>query len=389
MVKLLLQAGADPFQEFFAGTSPIRAALRLTLVNRNSSDDQIAEIMPFSDLLEVDGYTELHRSIIGAFPIDVRDALMNPVFRHQINTKTVDGTTPLHLAVQCCNGTEVKLLLDAGADPNAKNRTGHTPLIYACQAVNKDAFEALIAAGASLCLSHEWQSHQSTLLHETMNTGVLFDTTEIIDTLLEAKYGININSVDILGMTPLIVGVYANCCQGVRHLIRKGANMDVVDNFGETALLNAITLNSHQSISLLLGLDSGTRRIEGVEDRYRIVNGLRGWGILQYLAQYGDREMMEIFTSLQMTGLPSPESFRDMRGRTAGDIFRKRVGGYIGIGPRVNAEEDSHDNEEDELVKAWCNLLASINIEPCTETGTDDNNDEGDSDEEFFDASEG
>lgn len=93
------------------------------------------------------------------------------------------------------------------------------------------------------------------------------------------------------------------------------------------------------------------------------------------------------YMSLKMTGLPGPESLRDLHGKTAGDIFRERVGCYIGIGPRVNAEEDCRDDEADGLFKAWGNLLASINIDAVTET--DGNYEQEDSEDEFFDASEG
>jgi len=399
MVKLLLQAGADPFRVDFKGSSPVRWALQWSLTKHASPKKQIAHMLPSSNVVEDDGYTELHRCILGIIPTDVKTALLNPIFRHQITTRTVDGITPLHLAVGHHSGTEVKLLLDAGADPNAKTEAGWTPLSRACQAGNTEAFEALIEAGASLDLTYRREFKQSTLLHDVMGRGTLLDTTELIDTLLGREYGLNINAVDSDGATPLMAAAYKNCFVGARHLVRNGANMDIVDDCGQTALHHAILYNSHESIRLLIGLESELRRMEGVGERYRIVNGIRGWGIVHYLAQYGDKETMEIFTGLNMTGLQDPETFRDRRGRTAGDLFRERVGGYIGIGPRV--EDGCHDDQVDELIKAWNNLLASINIDAGTETdgesNTEDNhpntgdgdNEERDTDDEFFDTCEG
>ena len=42
------------------------------------------------------------------------------------------GDTPLHLAAAALQPAGALLLLEAGADPNAKNRRGATPLHYAC-----------------------------------------------------------------------------------------------------------------------------------------------------------------------------------------------------------------------------------------------------------------
>ncbi|MFC1795253.1 ankyrin repeat domain-containing protein, partial [Planctomycetota bacterium] len=68
-----------------------------------------------------------------------------------LNLKDKDGRTLLHLAVGSADGDIVKLLLDKGADINAKDdESGFTALHYAAQFGNKNAAELLIARDADI-----------------------------------------------------------------------------------------------------------------------------------------------------------------------------------------------------------------------------------------------
>ena len=67
-----------------------------------------------------------------------------------VNAKSKNGLTPLHLAAYCCHLRVVKALIEAGADVNSKNKRNWTPLHGAAN-MNMDYVEivrVLIQAGA-------------------------------------------------------------------------------------------------------------------------------------------------------------------------------------------------------------------------------------------------
>jgi ankyrin repeat protein len=65
-----------------------------------------------------------------------------------VNAKQVDGTSPLHCAVESNDLQLTDLLLRAGAKPAAANEAGATPLLLATQNGNAAIIERLLAAGA-------------------------------------------------------------------------------------------------------------------------------------------------------------------------------------------------------------------------------------------------
>src|SRR5579859_4542752 len=58
------------------------------------------------------------------------------------------GETPLHYAATFGNPDAVRVLLERGADPNARNRAGATPLIYG--AYNFEKSRLLVEKGADV-----------------------------------------------------------------------------------------------------------------------------------------------------------------------------------------------------------------------------------------------
>ena len=69
------------------------------------------------------------------------------------------GHTALMLAIEQGHSQIAKLLIERGADVNARSKSGFTPLLFAAQQNDLDSVEALLAAGAKLDgLTPEWGS---------------------------------------------------------------------------------------------------------------------------------------------------------------------------------------------------------------------------------------
>ena len=177
-----------------------------------------------------------------------------------LEAKTVDGRTALHLAATHPDGTaRIALLLDAGANPNAKSLVGATPLMAAVVA-GIEQTRLMLAKGADvnaktgtggtpLMAAAARDPHIAALLLDkgadatartkrgetalaSAATGGFVETARA----LLAK-GADVNSTDYRGYTPLMHAAYMDDAKPemIRLLLDKGANVKATGE-GETAL---------------------------------------------------------------------------------------------------------------------------------------------------------
>ena len=107
--------------------------------------------------------------------------------------KRFNGVTPLHWAAEMGTAEHVQLLLEHGADPDAKNLAGSTPLLVAAK----------------------------------------FGKTEIAVALLEGKA--DPSSANAVGLTPLIFAAQRGHGEIVKALLKAGADPAHQDRRGKTA----------------------------------------------------------------------------------------------------------------------------------------------------------
>ncbi len=79
---------------------------------------------------------------------------------------------PLHAAVAARSQAIVQLLLDRGADPNAKQQVGYTPLMGAAGAGRDDMVSLLLARGANPSLMSEDGKTASSIALEHGHTAI-------------------------------------------------------------------------------------------------------------------------------------------------------------------------------------------------------------------------
>jgi ankyrin repeat protein len=80
---------------------------------------------------------------------NVRSLLSKGLAKDSVNAADTDGTRPLHWAVRADELEVARLLLKAGADPNAETRLGVTALYLAAQNGDAEMVKALLGAGAN------------------------------------------------------------------------------------------------------------------------------------------------------------------------------------------------------------------------------------------------
>ncbi|MDE2762315.1 MAG: ankyrin repeat domain-containing protein [Gemmatimonadota bacterium] len=167
------------------------------------------------------------------------------------------GSTPLHLAAGWTGDPAViTVLLEAGADVNARNRHHYTPLHYAARDNSEPGvIAALAAAGAEVnawatgSLPHtEWDV---TPLHEAARNG----SAAIAAALLDA--GADANAVAAGGRTPLHRAAAENANPAViAELVSRGADVNARLPGGRTPLHEAAAGNRNPEILTAL-LDAG------------------------------------------------------------------------------------------------------------------------------------
>ena len=94
-------------------------------------------------LVRTNGVYSLHEAARAGHEETLRARLSGPQVRHNqygwivksdeetdraaVNAANEEGNTPLHLAAAACQTGAMKLLLEAGADKNARNKAGKRP----------------------------------------------------------------------------------------------------------------------------------------------------------------------------------------------------------------------------------------------------------------------
>lgn len=313
MVKILLHAGADPFQ---GPISKAAVTMLLDRIHTNSPGIQrIATLFSITDIMRAYDYTTLHKIILSILPLDTRTALAtNPVLLTQLNTPTLAGTTPAHLAATRGNTSQLKALAHFGADLSLRTANKSTALHLACVHQHPAAARFLIdtTSHPGIATSQTTEIGNTPLHCIVASPRIHPDMWAVADRLL--ALGADVDARAMCGVTPLISAAYWGSPAAITWLLGRGADIDARDTDGDTALVEAVLIDSVACAEVLLARGADVRGLN-----------VYGRGPLHYLAGAGSEAMMRVFIAdgaLVRGGVDKDAVGQD--GLSAGDMFNRR-----------------------------------------------------------------
>ena len=209
VARQLLAAGADPNQDDFWGRTPLWAAVEYRNLDMNNREQD----SPTGNGVDRGPLLELIAALIEAgADVNARTREVPPSRRWLYSLNDVSwvdftGQTPFLRAALSGDVEAMRLLLEHGADPSIATFAGTTPL--------------MAAAGINWVVAQTY----------TVSPEAQLEAVELCLAL-----GNDVNATNSMGLSALLGAVNRGANDIVRHLAEQGADLDVVDAQGRTAL---------------------------------------------------------------------------------------------------------------------------------------------------------
>ena len=192
-----------------------------------------------TDCLETQGFSVMHKTTLRLLKKDL--SLELGCSTSEINSKDSNGRTCLAWAAKRGDIKAVEVLLKHGADAFISDAQGYVPVHYAR---NVACCKALLGGGASPISENSWGR---TPIHSACEWG---SEEGVIDVLVAA--GADVNAVDNTGETALHACIVQRSLEHAARLLALGADSNLTNLSGDSPLRFAIMFNTHEILERLL-----------------------------------------------------------------------------------------------------------------------------------------
>jgi ankyrin repeat protein len=268
----------------------LRADDRTLLLDAVKSGDiaavqRLARSRAAVDAREADGTSALHWAVRAD-----DGAMVQLLLRAGADAKAANryGVTPLSLAALNRSAAIVRGLLEAGADPNALLAEDQTILMTAARAGSPEVLTLLIDRGADI-QARERVAGETALMWAALENhadavtllaarGARLDDRSTVNSFPRLRFGDGIVARPTVlprgGWTPVMYAARQNAIHAARALADAGADLNVTDPDGTSALVLAI-INGHFDLANLLlqkGADPNVADEKGMAALYAAVD---------------------------------------------------------------------------------------------------------------------